>query len=98
MALEVSHRRQSACEAMCLALGARAPCEAARLSRRRPVSNRKGQSPALSARVAHHGAQASSWASIAVQYWILVLDGGACAACELRACGRLLAALSVCLH
>ena len=73
-------------------------CEAARLSRRRPVSNRKGQSPALSARVAHHGARASSWASIAVQYWIVVLDGGACAACELRACGRLLAALSVCLH
>ena len=60
------------------------------------VSNRKGHSPALSARVAHHGARASSWASIAVQYWILVLDGGACAACELRACGRLLAALSVC--
>ena len=35
-ALEVSNRRHSDCEAMCLALGARAPCEAARLSRRRP--------------------------------------------------------------
>ena len=62
------------------------------------VSDRRGQSPEPSARVAHDGARTSSWASIAVQYWILVLDGGACAACELRACGRLLAALSVCLH
>ena len=71
-ALEVSNRRHLACEAICLALSVRASyCD---IIARPPLDGAnseqsQGQSPAPSARVAHDGARASSWASVAVLYW-----------------------------
>ena len=67
-ALDVSNRRHLACEAICLALSVRASyCE---IIARPPLDGAHSEhSPAPSARVAHDGARASSWASVAVLYW-----------------------------